>query len=418
MTEDFYDLLEISADASQDEVKEAYREQVRVYHPDLNDDDRAQAQFTAVQTAYDILGDPVERQAYDRLGHEDYVAKRTSGLPSPDVWKSTDDSSADSVATESASDSKTETSRSQTTGSGSRRATSSSSTGSSRTTSTGSTTATGSKSTTSSGSTTRTASSGTATAGRHSTGSTDGGTVHGTTGSGRTASESDRFGDNAVVQWWRRQNFAWPLIWLSVLTYLVGLGQYILENVAGIELLWTELAAVGADPAAIWDAVTSERYGIQSPIEFVIAAEPVAPPLPPMEWYGLLGGLVAIAVLAVGIHRAVWRSNTWGSVTINETIVVALALGIATTLLGGPFLAGAVLMPVLFGVIVYTTHQLPGWSPSYLYVAFVLAPAAGLAAGVAGVRSLPAEVLAVVVVALLGALGLPLRATIRKRFGR
>ncbi|MFC7230748.1 DnaJ domain-containing protein [Saliphagus sp. GCM10025308] len=114
---DFYDLLDISSDASQDDVKQAFREQVRVYHPDLNDDDRAQAQFTALKKAYDILGDPVERQAYDRLGHEDYVAKRTSGLPSPDLWKSARDTDEDTDADADADESEGDDSSSSKSGS-------------------------------------------------------------------------------------------------------------------------------------------------------------------------------------------------------------------------------------------------------------------------------------------------------------
>jgi len=253
-----------------------------------------------------------------------------------------------------------------------------------------------------------------------SVGSTDGETAHGTSGGARTAtgSKTDRFGDNALVQWWRRQNVAWPLIWLSLLTYVVGLGHFVSENLEGIGLLWAEVTAIGADQGALWEAVSTQRYGIQSPIEFVTAVELVTPPLPPTEWYGLLAGIVGVALAVVCLNRVLWRSNTWGAVTIDETIVIALALGIVTTLLGGPLLAGATLLPVVFGVVVYSTRQLPGWSPSFLYVLSVLAPAVGFVAGVAGVVSLPAEVLLFVVVPLLGALGLLLRTTIRKRFGR
>ncbi|PSQ17285.1 hypothetical protein BRD00_08210 [Halobacteriales archaeon QS_8_69_26] len=86
MTEDFYDLLGVDPDAPQDAIRRAYRRQVREYHPDLNDDPRAPAQFTALQEAYETLGNPKERDAYERLGHDEYVRKRISGLPSPDRW--------------------------------------------------------------------------------------------------------------------------------------------------------------------------------------------------------------------------------------------------------------------------------------------------------------------------------------------
>ncbi|WP_265111840.1 J domain-containing protein [Halosolutus halophilus] len=416
MTEDFYDLLEVPSDAPQDEIKEAYREKVRVYHPDRNDDIRAQAQFTAIKTAYDILGDPVERQAYDRLGHENYVAKRTSGLPSPDVWRSGDSTSE--ASTDTGSTGPTATTGSATGSAGaSKRTRSRDGTGSSTSTGSGSSTSGAETSTTGTAGTTAT-NDGTAT-GSRGAGSTDGGTARGTAGRTGSATETALgwVADNPLVNWWQRQNFAWPLIWLSVLTYVVGLGHYGRANVDALGLLWADLTAIGPDPAALREAVTSQRYGIQPPIEFVTGVEFVGSPLPAIQWQGVLVG-VAAALAVVGLVRVVWRRDTWGPVTIDETIVVALAIGVTTTLLGGPLLAGAALMPVLFGVIVYRTRQLPGWSPSYFYVLSVLGPAIGFALGAAEVSSLPAEFAAFVFVPLIGALGLPLRASIRKRFGR
>ncbi|MFC6765675.1 J domain-containing protein, partial [Natrinema soli] len=118
------------------------------------------------------------------------------------------------------------------------------------------------------------------------------------------------------------------------------------------------------------------------------------------------------------VVRAVTRENAWGKLTINETIVVALALGATTVLVGGPLLAGAVLMPLLFGVIVRRTRRGPGWKPSYVYLLPVLAPLAGFGIAAVGVASLPADLVAFVILPLVGGLGLPLRATIRKHFGR
>ncbi|MFB6136219.1 MAG: DnaJ domain-containing protein [Halobacteriaceae archaeon] len=87
MPDDFYDLLGVDEDASGEEVKRAFREKVREYHPDVNDDERANAQFETLHKAYDVLSDPEERKAYDRLGHGSYVAKRMSGgLPNPEQF--------------------------------------------------------------------------------------------------------------------------------------------------------------------------------------------------------------------------------------------------------------------------------------------------------------------------------------------
>ncbi|WP_255169632.1 J domain-containing protein [Natrononativus amylolyticus] len=413
MTEDldFYDLLDIPTDASQDDVKQAFREQVRVYHPDLNDDERARAQFTALKKAYDILGDPVERQAYDRLGHAEYVAKRTSGLPSPDVWKSAADSSDDQSSEPTATDDSS-ASRSRATASA-----------------TASGSATASQAASSAGHSTRTG---------HSTrGASAGGNANGdrtghartrrtsaeatTEGAGATRerpADGDGESRTAVGRWWHRRNFAWPLIWLSILTYVAGLAHFALENAGPLEELRAALAAAGTDPAALWAVLSSAGTGLESVFDFLAGVELVAPPLPALEWYGVLAGIVALPALGLLAARVGWREDTWGPVSIDETIVFAAALGVATTLLAGPLLAGAVLMPLLFGVVVHRTRQLPGWAPSYGYVCAVAVPLLALAAGAAGYASLPTDLLAFVLVPLTGAFGLPLRVGVRKRFGR
>ncbi|MDF9746914.1 J domain-containing protein [Natrinema salsiterrestre] len=410
MTEDFYDLLEIPPDASQDEIKDAYRDQVRVYHPDLNDDDRAQAQFTAVKTAYDILGDPVERQAYDRLGHEDYVAKRTSGLPSPDVWQSDDDASATAAtpaAASTASGSTTAGRSSSATGSNGSKAAAGAASASAGT-------AGGASSATGTGTGTgQTGGSGSASTSR--TGSTSGAT---TSSTGRSRTTSSAGPDNAVARWWRRQNFSLPLLWLSVLAYAAGLGQFGHENRGPLESLWADLRAVGADPAGIWTLLSESRHGLETMTAFFRGVEIVAPPVEPTLWYGALAGVVAVAVGALLVVRVVSREHSWGPVTIDETIVVALAVGVTATLVGGPLLAGALLMPLLFGVVVRHTRRGPGWKPSYLYVFPVFAPLAGVGLSAASYGTVPVDLVAFVLLPIGGGVALPLRATLKKHVGR
>lgn len=66
---DYYSILGVSRDASQKEIKAAYRKLARKYHPDVNkDDNEAVEKFKRVQEAYEVLSDPKKRERYDRLG--------------------------------------------------------------------------------------------------------------------------------------------------------------------------------------------------------------------------------------------------------------------------------------------------------------------------------------------------------------
>jgi molecular chaperone DnaJ len=67
---DYYEILELGRDASEDEVKKAYRRQAVKFHPDKNPGDKAaEEKFKEATEAYEILKDPQKRQAYDQYGH-------------------------------------------------------------------------------------------------------------------------------------------------------------------------------------------------------------------------------------------------------------------------------------------------------------------------------------------------------------
>jgi DnaJ-class molecular chaperone len=69
MAEDHYQTLGVPRTASAEDIRKAYRELARKYHPDLHpDDEAAKAKFKQVQSAFDVLNDPGKREMYDRYG--------------------------------------------------------------------------------------------------------------------------------------------------------------------------------------------------------------------------------------------------------------------------------------------------------------------------------------------------------------
>ncbi|HLA35903.1 MAG TPA: molecular chaperone DnaJ [Rhodocyclaceae bacterium] len=67
---DYYETLGVNRDASEDDLKKAYRKLAMKYHPDRNPDNpKAEDQFKEAKQAYEILSDSKKRQAYDQFGH-------------------------------------------------------------------------------------------------------------------------------------------------------------------------------------------------------------------------------------------------------------------------------------------------------------------------------------------------------------
>lgn len=75
MARSYYEILGVSKDATQEDIKKAYRKLARKYHPDVNPNNKeAEAKFKEISEAYAVLSDPEKRQQYDAVGHEAFTS--------------------------------------------------------------------------------------------------------------------------------------------------------------------------------------------------------------------------------------------------------------------------------------------------------------------------------------------------------
>lgn len=102
--EDYYERLGVARDASESEIKAAFRDRIKETHPDVNDDDAASDRTKRLIEAKDVLTDPEERATYDRLGHEAYLSRDPAGGPANPTGDSDTNTTARDAASSTAAD--------------------------------------------------------------------------------------------------------------------------------------------------------------------------------------------------------------------------------------------------------------------------------------------------------------------------
>jgi DnaJ-class molecular chaperone with C-terminal Zn finger domain len=82
VAEDYYETLDVSKDASKEEIKKAYRKLAMKHHPDINKNPDAEEKFKEISEAYAVLSDDTKRKQYDMFGEAGI-----SGYSTEDIFR-------------------------------------------------------------------------------------------------------------------------------------------------------------------------------------------------------------------------------------------------------------------------------------------------------------------------------------------
>lgn len=367
MPADLYDVLGSSDDASAEEIKRAYRERVREYHPDVNDHPEGDAQFKLIRKAHDVLSDPAERKDYDRMGHREYVENRLDDLPPVSVFPDEDlpdgartdaESTGSSTSSTTGSSTSTTSSRSRSSTSGSSR----SSRGSSgRTTDSTSSPSGSSQSQSSQSGSTQSGSSAAATSstGTGSTSSTttndigsqstdDGATTAGAerdtwdaAASARTTTGSESTVPAGVRR--RRGLKRWyGVVLLSLLAYLGGLGLYAYGRLGAVRGAISDLTT--APVATLLGA-----FPLSSPTAYLLDAARAAANGTPTAGLLLLAGTVLLPLVVLTTVGRFGRGAAWMYALPSLAPAACFGLWYVLTVPTWLALVGLVVLPILSG---------------------------------------------------------------------
>jgi len=333
MPTDLYDVLGAPADASAEELKRSYRSRVREYHPDVNDHPESDQQFKLIQVAHDVLSNPADRKDYDRMTHREFVDTRLDDVPPVSVFPEAESAAVDGPGG-------TET----TTDSASSGATADRETGR---TSTASATESATRQSTTSGQTAdrrgaaETDRSGESTAAQPGDATSTGwqeateSTAY-QTGTGSTTPSAAARRRRGLSRWY-------GVVLASLLTYLVGLGDYAAQHAPRLAEL---LGALADTPVATLAGV----YPLPAVSTYVLTAVNGVTAGAAGPGLLLLFGVVLLPIVTLTAVAQFGQGIAWGYALASLGPVLCLAAQAAVPLQVGVVILGLVLLPLFSGL--------------------------------------------------------------------